>query len=215
MSHQLADMAAPVGLGRGTKDHPVFPLTHRLEGIQLQKEKRKKEGNAHTLYKIWGISLTFWFPTGTDHMRLTHEANMKACKYLGNILPLDVSCVKQHGLKGQWVWMKCSIFGFKLPHKALYVHLLSTKWCLRNQRILSGMLSAIFSTECQAATGRRVTACETVSRALPGTPWKARLLADLSGAAAPVPITSDGVWVTMRPRPHHWESLLHSSNFIS
>ena len=111
--------------------------------------------------------------------------------------------------------MKCSIFGFKLPHKALYVHLLSIKWCMRNQRILSGMLSAIFGTECQAATGRPVTASETAGRVLAGTPWKARLLADSSGAAAPVRTTSDGVWVTMQPRPHCWESLRHSSNFVS
>lgn len=58
--------------------------------------------------------------------------------------------------------MKCSIFGFKLPHKALYVHLLSIKWCVRNQEEYSRecLVPAIFGTMNARHTGRPVTASE-------------------------------------------------------
>lgn len=48
-------------------------------------------------------------------------------------------------LRRQWFLTKCSIFGFKLYHKALYVHLLSTKWCVINK-----MLAKCFRRDEQA-----------------------------------------------------------------
>lgn len=71
-------MVAPVGLGRGAQDYPGFPVTLRMEGTQLQKEKRKKEGNPQMLQKdlrnCFNLLIPTWEHSYNDtETRRTHE----------------------------------------------------------------------------------------------------------------------------------------------